>query len=85
MQQLKQIDGTASLDGLESRQDFLRILFVHRSLADIKRCLHELKPLGITVASEVVVSPSSLPIGCIRCTLRLCSCRVPGREAEVRR
>jgi len=41
----------------ESRQHFLRILFVHRSLGDIERCLHELKRVGFTVTSDVVVTP----------------------------
>jgi diguanylate cyclase (GGDEF)-like protein/PAS domain S-box-containing protein len=57
MLQLKKIERTTSLDGLESRQHFLRILFVHRSLADIERCLHELKRVGFTVTSDVVVTP----------------------------
>src|SRR6202035_892547 len=57
MPQPTDIDGTTSLEGLESRLHFLRILFVHRSMADIERCLHELKRVGIAVASEVVVTP----------------------------
>jgi diguanylate cyclase (GGDEF)-like protein/PAS domain S-box-containing protein len=57
MLQLKQTERTAALDGLESRQHFLRILFVHRSLMDIERCLHELKRVGFTVTSDVVVTP----------------------------
>ncbi len=40
-----------------SRQHFLRILFVHRSLMDIERCLHELRRVGFTVTSDVVVTP----------------------------
>ncbi len=57
MLQLKQIERTTALDGLESRQHFLRILFVHRSLMDIERCLHELRRVGFTVTSDVVVTP----------------------------
>ena len=57
MLQLKQIERTTALDGRENRQHFLRILFVHRSLADIERCLHELKRVGFTVTSDVVVTP----------------------------
>ena len=56
MLQLKQIERTTALDGPEGRQHFLRILFVHRSLMDIERCLHELKRVGFTVTSEVVVT-----------------------------
>jgi diguanylate cyclase (GGDEF)-like protein/PAS domain S-box-containing protein len=57
MLQLKQGERTTGLDGRESRRHFLRILFVHRSLADIERCLHELKRVGFTVTSDVVVTP----------------------------
>jgi diguanylate cyclase (GGDEF)-like protein/PAS domain S-box-containing protein len=58
MLQPKQIERTAVLDGLnESRQHFLRILFVHRSLMDIERCLRELERVGFTVTSDVVVTP----------------------------
>jgi diguanylate cyclase (GGDEF)-like protein/PAS domain S-box-containing protein len=57
MLQLKQIERTTALDGLVSRQHFLRILFVHRSLMDIERCLHELRRVGFTVTSDVVVTP----------------------------
>jgi diguanylate cyclase (GGDEF)-like protein/PAS domain S-box-containing protein len=58
MLQTNQIHQTAPLNGLdESRQHFLRILFVHRSPADIERCLHELRRVGFTVTSDVVVTP----------------------------
>ena len=51
------IERTTALDGRESRRHFLRILFVHRSLADVERCLHELKRVGFTVTSEIAVTP----------------------------
>jgi PAS domain-containing protein len=57
MLQLKQNERTPALDGLESRRHLLRILFVHGSLMDIERCLHELKRVGFTVSSDVVVTP----------------------------
>ena len=57
MLQLKQTDQNSLLGGMEGRQHFLRILFIHRSLMDIERCLHELKRVGFTVTSEVVVTP----------------------------
>jgi diguanylate cyclase len=53
----QQIRRSTVFGGPESRQHFLRILFVHRSLADIERCLHELKRVGFTVTSDVVVTP----------------------------
>jgi diguanylate cyclase (GGDEF)-like protein/PAS domain S-box-containing protein len=58
MLQTNQIHQTAPFDGLdESRQHFLRILFVHRCPADIERCLHELRRVGFTVTSVVVATP----------------------------
>src|SRR5438477_7637774 len=56
MPEAKQIHGPTTSEGPESRRHFLRILFVHRSLADVERCLHELKRVGFTVTSDVVVT-----------------------------
>jgi diguanylate cyclase (GGDEF)-like protein/PAS domain S-box-containing protein len=44
----------------ERKQNLVRILFVHRSLADVERCLHELKRLRFTVSSDVVLTPEQL-------------------------
>ncbi len=41
----------------ERRQSLVRILFIHRYLADVERCLHELKRLRYTVSSDVVLTP----------------------------
>ena len=41
----------------ERRQNLVRILFVHRSLADVERCLYELKRVRYTVSADVVVTP----------------------------
>jgi len=41
----------------EHRQNLVRILFIHRYLADVERCLHELKRLRYTVSSDVVLTP----------------------------
>jgi len=57
MLQPQQIGRSTAFDSPESRRHFLRILFVHRFLADIERCLHELKRVGYTVSSDVVVTP----------------------------
>jgi diguanylate cyclase (GGDEF)-like protein/PAS domain S-box-containing protein len=57
MVQLKQNERTPALDGLESRKHLLHILFVHSSLTDIERCLHELRRVGFTISSDVVVTP----------------------------
>ena len=57
MLQPQQIGRSTAFDSPESRRHFLRILFVHRSPADIERCLHELKRVGYTVSSDVVVTP----------------------------
>ena len=42
----------------DRRQNLVRILFIHRCLADVERCLHELKRLRYTVSSDVVLTPS---------------------------
>jgi diguanylate cyclase (GGDEF)-like protein/PAS domain S-box-containing protein len=39
------------------RQNLVRILFIHRYLADVERCLHELKRMRYTVSSDVVLTP----------------------------
>jgi diguanylate cyclase (GGDEF)-like protein/PAS domain S-box-containing protein len=57
MLQLKPNERPPALHGLESRKHFLHILFAHRSLTDIERCLRELKRVGFTVSSEVVATP----------------------------
>jgi diguanylate cyclase (GGDEF)-like protein/PAS domain S-box-containing protein len=54
---LKQVGRATAFDGLESRQHFLRILFVHRFAVDVERCLRELQSAGFTVRSDVVVTP----------------------------
>src|SRR6267378_3659998 len=41
----------------DRRQNLVRILFIHRCLADVERCLHELKRLRYTVSSDVVLTP----------------------------
>src|ERR1700732_2178494 len=57
MLQINQSERATGFDGLEGRQHFLRILFVHRSLMDIERCLQELRRVGFTVSYDVVVTP----------------------------
>jgi diguanylate cyclase (GGDEF)-like protein/PAS domain S-box-containing protein len=47
----------SALNASERRQNLVRILFVHRSLADVERCLHELKRMRFTVSSDVVLTP----------------------------
>jgi len=39
------------------RRNLVRILFVHRSIADVERCLRELKRARFLVSSEIVVTP----------------------------
>jgi diguanylate cyclase (GGDEF)-like protein/PAS domain S-box-containing protein len=39
------------------RQNIVRILFVCRFIADVERCLHELRRVHFKVSSEVVVTP----------------------------
>src|SRR5882762_2418337 len=42
------------------RQNLVRILFIHRCLADVERCLHELKRTRYTVSSDIVLAPEQL-------------------------
>jgi diguanylate cyclase (GGDEF)-like protein/PAS domain S-box-containing protein len=43
-------------DAFERRQNRLRILFVHRCVADVERCLDELKRVRFTVSSDIVLT-----------------------------
>src|SRR5713101_6223077 len=53
-----QLDERASArDAPQRRQNLVHILFVHRSLADVERCLYELKRARFKVSSDVVVTP----------------------------
>jgi diguanylate cyclase (GGDEF)-like protein/PAS domain S-box-containing protein len=47
----------AARDAPERRQNLVRILFVHRSVAAVERCLYELKRVRFTVSADVVVTP----------------------------
>jgi diguanylate cyclase (GGDEF)-like protein/PAS domain S-box-containing protein len=53
---LKQVNRASALNIPELRRNPVRLLFVHRSEADVARCLHELKKARFTVTSGVVVS-----------------------------
>jgi diguanylate cyclase (GGDEF)-like protein/PAS domain S-box-containing protein len=54
---VKQDDRAAARDAPGRTRNLLRILFINRSLADVERCLHELKRVRFTVSSDVVVTP----------------------------
>jgi PAS domain-containing protein len=58
---LEQAARAFSLDIPGRRQNLVRILFIHRSLADVEGCLegclYELKRVRFTVSSDVVVTP----------------------------
>jgi len=55
---LARVEQVSALDALGRRQNPVRILFVHLSLADIERCVFELERVRFTVSSDVVVSPA---------------------------
>src|SRR3984885_11868760 len=57
MPESTQIGHSHALGGPESRQHPLRILFVHRCVADVELCLYELKRVGFAVTSDLVVTP----------------------------
>jgi diguanylate cyclase (GGDEF)-like protein/PAS domain S-box-containing protein len=54
---LKELERASARDAPWARQTFVRILFVHRSAAEVERCLFELKRVRFTVSSDVVVTP----------------------------
>jgi diguanylate cyclase (GGDEF)-like protein/PAS domain S-box-containing protein len=54
---LKQLERASARDALWARHNLVQILFVHRSVADVERCLFELKRVRFTVSSDVVVTP----------------------------
>ncbi len=43
--------------GPKRRRHLLRILFVHRCVADVESCLYELRRVGFLVTSDLVVTP----------------------------
>lgn len=49
-------------DALHHRRNLVRILFVHRSLTDVKCCLHELKRARLPVKSAVAGTPRQLAV-----------------------
>src|SRR5260221_2631437 len=53
---LKQVKRASARDAPERRQNPVQILFVHRSVADVERCLYELRRVGFTVNADVVVT-----------------------------
>jgi diguanylate cyclase (GGDEF)-like protein/PAS domain S-box-containing protein len=54
---LEQLERASARDAPLARQNLVRILFVHRSVADVGRCLFELKRVRFTVSSDIVVTP----------------------------
>jgi diguanylate cyclase (GGDEF)-like protein/PAS domain S-box-containing protein len=54
---LDQRKRASARDAPDRTQNLLRILFVHRSVADVERCLNELKRVRFSVSSDVVVTP----------------------------
>ena len=59
-QDLHRAERASARDAPEPRQNLVRILFVHCSVADVQRYLHELERVRFTVASDVVVTPEQL-------------------------
>ena len=48
---------TSAREAPDRRQSLVRILFVHRYLAEVERCLYELKRARFTCRSDVVLTP----------------------------
>src|ERR1700747_1848736 len=55
---LEQLERASARGARWARQNLVRILFVHRSVADVERCLYELKRVRFTVSSDVVLTPA---------------------------
>jgi diguanylate cyclase (GGDEF)-like protein/PAS domain S-box-containing protein len=54
---LEQLGRVSTREMPNRRHNLVRILFVHRSVADVERCLYELKRARFTVSSNVVATP----------------------------
>jgi diguanylate cyclase (GGDEF)-like protein/PAS domain S-box-containing protein len=54
---LEQVERAAAFDALGLSRNLVRILFVHRFLAEIEHCLYELKKVRFTVSADVAVTP----------------------------
>ncbi len=54
---LEQAERASPLEALGLRRNLVRILFVHRFLAEVEHCLYELKRVRFIVSSDIVVTP----------------------------
>jgi diguanylate cyclase (GGDEF)-like protein/PAS domain S-box-containing protein len=54
---VERAERASTLEALGLKRDLVRILFVHRFLADVEHCLYELKKVRFIVSSDVVVTP----------------------------
>jgi diguanylate cyclase (GGDEF)-like protein/PAS domain S-box-containing protein len=59
---LEELERASARDAPWARQNLVRILFVHRSVADVERCMFELQRVRFTVSSDVVVTPEQFAI-----------------------
>jgi DNA-binding NtrC family response regulator len=55
--ELRRVKRVAAIGTPAGRNNLVRILFVHRSIADVERCLHELRRVRFNISSDVVVTP----------------------------
>lgn len=54
---LERVERASARDAPWLRQSLVRILFIHRFLADVERCLYEFKKARFMVSSDVVLTP----------------------------
>jgi diguanylate cyclase (GGDEF)-like protein/PAS domain S-box-containing protein len=54
---VERAERASTLDALGLKRNFVRILFIHRFLAEVERCLYELRKVRFIVSSDVVVTP----------------------------
>ncbi len=54
---LERVERASTLEALGLQRNLVRILFIHRFLAEVERCLYALKKVRFIVSSDVVVTP----------------------------
>src|SRR5437899_11816156 len=54
---MEQVTRASALDTIELKRSLVRILFVHRFLAEVEHCLSELKKARFVLSADIVVTP----------------------------
>src|SRR5579864_7343634 len=54
---LERVERASAHDALGLKRNLVRILFIHRFVAEVEHCLYELKKVRFIVTSDVVATP----------------------------